>query len=181
MRREVPDHAHVLLVQAEVDARRGDEVDVAELAAVDEVAELAHRRAEHEGVAHHEREAGAVGEQHELLGVGRRARHRLLDEHVLAGLERRLGEREVRRDRRGDDHRVHGRVVEHLVVALRGGLRRVAAADLVERFRAQVADPLHRDARHFHVVAQKVRAPVPVPDDRYVRHAAPAGRAHAAP
>ena len=48
-------------------------MDVAELAAVDELAELAHRRAEHEGVADHEREAGAVGQLHQLLGVGRRA------------------------------------------------------------------------------------------------------------
>ena len=53
----------------------------------------------------------------------------------LPASQRRLGEREVRGDRRGDDHRVHGGVGEHLVVALRGGLRRVAAADLVERLR----------------------------------------------
>ena len=56
MRREVPDHADVLLVQAEVDALGGDEVDVAQLAGVDDLLDLAHGRAEDEGVADHERE-----------------------------------------------------------------------------------------------------------------------------
>ena len=110
VRGEVPDHAHVLLVQAQVHALGGDEVDVAELAALDELLDLAHRRAEDEGVADHQREAAR-------LRPARPARSACAVSAVmgfstktcLPGLERGLGERVVRADGRGDEHGVHAR------------------------------------------------------------------------
>ena len=47
--------------------------------------------------------------------LGRRQRQRLLDEHVLAGLERALGERMVAGHRRRHDHRVERVVLEQIV------------------------------------------------------------------
>jgi hypothetical protein len=47
--------------------------------------------------------------------------HRLLAEHVLAGLERQPGVRVVERVRRGDVHDVHRRVADQLLI---GAVRR---------------------------------------------------------
>ena len=51
----------------------------------------------------------------ELLHLGAAHRRRLLDEDVLAGLERLLGERVVRRDGRRDHDRLELRVGEQLL------------------------------------------------------------------
>ena len=61
-----------------------------------------HRAAEEEGVVHHDLQVLALGQLDQLLGLLRRRRERLLDEHVLAVLERRLRQLEVRPDRRDD-------------------------------------------------------------------------------
>ena len=63
----------------------GDEAHLAELAGVDDLLDLAHRRAVDEGVADHERAGRLAAASRELGGLGDRRRERLLDEHVLAG------------------------------------------------------------------------------------------------
>jgi len=113
VRGEVPDDAHVLLVQAQVHTLRGDEVDLAELAGVDELLDLAYRRAEDERMPHHERQLARRGQSHELARLRRVGGHGLLDEDVLAGLENGLGESEVRADRCGDNDCVDGGVGQH--------------------------------------------------------------------
>jgi len=165
VRGEVPDHAHVLLVQAQVHALGGDEVDLAEVAGVDELLDLAHRWAEDEGVADHEREATLGGEVDQLAGLRRVRGHGLLDEDVLAGLEGGPGEGMVRADRREDEHGVDVRVGEDLVVLGGDGHRRVAGLSLLEGLRPGVADPLDLRPRQFAVVAQEVGAPVAVADE----------------
>ena len=90
---EVPDHADVALVQAEVHPARGDEVEVAELARVEQLLDRAHRRAVDERVAAHQHEAGLARDPRQLLGLDGRGRERLLDERVLARPQARRGER----------------------------------------------------------------------------------------
>ena len=48
--------------------------------------------AEEKGVVHHDLQVLPVGQLDQLLGLLRRRRERLLDEDVLAVLERRLGQ-----------------------------------------------------------------------------------------
>ena len=71
-------------------------------------------------VTRHEDAVAVVREADELVHLDCAHRRRLLDEDVLAGLERALGERVVCRDGRRDDDRVErfvGKQVVELVVA----------------------------------------------------------------
>ena len=86
MRGEV-EHDPVLLVFAEVHPRGRDEVDLAQRAVLDQVADLVDRRAVEEGVAGHEDQPELVGELDQLDRLVGRARERLLDEDVLARLQ----------------------------------------------------------------------------------------------
>ena len=63
-----------------------------------------------EGVIDREDEPAALGFVDQPLRLLRGRRHRLLDEHVLAGLQRLHREVEVARDRRGDRDRVDARI-----------------------------------------------------------------------
>ena len=103
VRRQIPDDVDVVLKQSEVHPRRVEVVERPQRAAVDELPDLPDRAAEEERVVHHDLEVLPVGQLDQLLGLRGGRRERLLDEHVLAVLERRLGELEVRPDRR--DHR----------------------------------------------------------------------------
>ena len=167
---EVPDDADILLVQAEVDALHGHKAHLAELAGIDELFDLAHRRAVDEGVAHHEREVALGGERREVDALLGRRGEWLLDEHVLAGKQGRLAELIVGADGRGDEHAVYLGIAEHIVD--RGGRlhRRIAALGLVENRRAQIADPLEVRIGDIHVVAQQIGSPVAVADERYRLH-----------
>ena len=89
VRAEVPDDADVGLVQAEVDAARRDEVDARRARRASISSRItSHRRAVEERVAGHEHEPALVGELDQLARLRGRGGERLLDEHVLAGLER---------------------------------------------------------------------------------------------
>ena len=68
-----------------------------------------------EQVADHQHQAALVGELDEALGRGGVLSERLLDEAVLARLERPLGELGVGRDRGGDRDRVEVVVGEQVV------------------------------------------------------------------
>src|SRR5919204_149264 len=88
VRREVPDRIDVAANATEVEPLRVDVVDLPELALPQQLAHVLHGRAEAEGVPHHQDEAGRAGLLAESAAVGRRERERLLDEDMLAGLER---------------------------------------------------------------------------------------------
>ena len=108
----LPDDAEVLPVPV-------DHQDLAERALVDELLELLNAGVIEEQVAGHEDEVALLGDRHELVDLRRLHRGRLLDEDVLAGLERVLRELVVRRHRRRDHDCVELRVVEHLVEGAR--------------------------------------------------------------
>ena len=101
----------------------------------------------------------------ELGRLGRRRRQRLLDEDVLAGVERRAASVVVRRT--GVAITIASIVVgEQIRKSRRRRTRRVAAPDLRERFLVAVADPRRLDLGELVQVADEVRAPVAEPDDR---------------
>ena len=122
----------------------------------------------------------------------RRGGEGLLDEHVLAGFERRLGEREVSRDGRGDRDGVDLGVGENVLEARGPAQGREAAPDRVDGGAAGVADDDRVGAVHLVEITHQVRPPVPEADDGHphrqvvrerlvVTLAAIEGRAHAAP
>ena len=103
---ERPERVLVRAHDPEVLPVRVDAEHVAELARVDELLQLAHARVVEQEVAGHQDEVALGGERDELVHLGALHRRRLLDEDVLAGLERLLGERVVGRHRRRDHDRV---------------------------------------------------------------------------
>ena len=90
---ERPDHAEVHALAVEVE-------HVAERAGVDELLQRLHARVVEEQMAGHEHEVARFGERDELVHLGAAHRRWLLDEHVLARLERALGQGVVRAARR---------------------------------------------------------------------------------
>ena len=105
---------------------------------------------------------GGVHQLDALLG-GRG--ERLLDEDVLAGLERGEPERVVGADRRRDRDGVDRLVGEDLVELLAGADAREAPAHQLEAVRVAVADRRDLRALELEEVANEVRAPVTEPDD----------------
>ena len=103
VRAEAPQGVLVGAHLAEVEPVGVGVEDLAQLAGVDELLHLGHGRVVLEQVADHELDAVLLGRVQEVLGVGGLERDGLLDERVLAGLERLLAERVVAGDRGGDD------------------------------------------------------------------------------
>ena len=106
---ERPERVLVRADDAEVLAVAVDAEHVAELARVDELLQLADARVVEEQVAGHQHEVALGGERDELVHLAAAHRRRLLDEHVLAGLQRLLRELVVGRHGRGDHDRVERR------------------------------------------------------------------------
>ena len=96
---ERPERVLVRADDAEVLAVAVDAGDVAELAAVDELLHLLQPGVVEEQVSRHQDEPAGAGEVDELLHLLAAHRGRLLDEDVLARLERLLCERVVGRHR----------------------------------------------------------------------------------
>ena len=158
---ERPQRVLVLADLAEVLAVAVDDEHLAELARVDELLHLLHARVVEEEVAGHEDEPARLGEADQLLHLRDPHRRRLLDEDVLAGLERRFGERIVRRHRRRDDDRldVGG---DHLRELAGHARVRVAVRELFPQRFARVADP--REVGLVVEDTREVPAPVAQPD-----------------
>ena len=106
VRRQVPNHVDIMLKQAEVDARGIVIEELSEDALVDQLADLPDGASEKERVIDHDLQLPGGREIDQLRGLRRRRGERLLDKHVLAVFECRLGELEVGPDGRDHRHRV---------------------------------------------------------------------------
>ena len=167
MRTQVPDDADVGLVEPEVHAARGDEVELAEGVLVQHLADHPDRRAVEERVSAHERQTAIGGQLHELVRLVGRRRERLLDERVLAGFEAAGGQIEVCEDGSGDEDRVKSGVRQERVVFGRRPDTGVAAREPGEPGLVDIADPCHLDVLVLEQHAQQVRAPISKPDHAY--------------
>ena len=159
---------------AEVEAVPVDVVDVAEVAGVRDLLQLDHAGVVLEQVADHQHRARALGRGGDLLGIGRRLRERLLDEAVLARLQRLERQAGVGRHGRGDHDARRAR--RRPAARPRRSMPRTPgkrARPAVERLLRAVADPGQLGARQLVEVAGEVRAPVAEAD-----HADPDGWRH---
>ena len=129
MRPKVPDDADIGLMQPEVHAARGDEVDLPQLAIIDQTLDRGDGGAVEERVARHQDEAALIGSLGQLYDLLRRRSQRLLDENVLPRVERCHREREVSGNRSRDRHRVERLVLQHLLEVHRAGDPRIATRD----------------------------------------------------
>ena len=170
VRGEVPGGVHVDPDGAEVRAHHRHVVDAPEVARIEELLHALDAGVVHEDVPDHEDPVHARGEGAELLGLRRIGCDRLLDEHVLAGLERALHQCVVRARRRRDHHGVDPAVGHH-------GVGRGVEADvgeprpdLVEPSRVGVDHPDDLARPVVVKVADEVRPPLPGTDDGDADH-----------
>ncbi len=119
--REIPDHVHVVLEQAEIHPGAVVVVDLAEIAGADDVPDLLDRAGVDEGVIHHQGQVAARGFLDQPARIVGGGGDRLLHDHMLAGTQRSNGQVVMRRDRGGDQHGVHGGVA----ISARGSWCRV--------------------------------------------------------
>jgi hypothetical protein len=165
VRPEVAHDAGVALVDAQVDPRRGAEVQPADLALAQQLLDVHHRRRIHERVARHEDQLALLGHGDQVLALLHGARHRLLDEHVLARLERAPAQVVVGGDRGCEQDAVDLRVVQDRLKL--GDALHVREAPRVPRQRVgiAVARVLDADPLELPRVAQEIGAPVAETDD----------------
>ena len=114
---------------------------VAERAGVDELLQRLHARVVEEQVARHEHEVALLGERDELVHLGAAHRRWLLDEHVLARLERALGEGVVLRHVGRDRDRVEALVLQQVVERLRPARVRMLRGGVLAVLGLRVAEP----------------------------------------
>ena len=110
----------------------------------------------------HEHEITRAGQRDELVHLGGAHRGRLLDEHVLARLERLLCELVMRRDGRRDHDGVELVVSEHLGEVAGHASARVALRKVGLRLGTRVAEP----AQVGEVVEVAGEVPPPVAEAR---------------
>src|SRR5262249_14018181 len=110
---------------------------------------------------------GLVDQPLRLVGVHR---HRLLDQHVLAGAQRLHRQLEVRRHRGGDDHRVDPRVVQQIAEVAGRADGPVARPDAGQVLLSQVANRDDLAIGGLVEVADEIRSPVAVSDDANTNH-----------
>ena len=101
------------------------------------------------------------GQPDQSLGLVQGCGQRLLDENVLAGLERRRCQLGVRSDLRGDHDRLQLGVGENVTVVRRRAHLGVALRDLREPLGPAVAEELQRCLGEGVQVAGEIRPPVP--------------------
>ncbi len=159
------EHDAVGLVFAEVHPRGGDEVDVAQHAVPDQVADLADRRAVEEGVAGQQHEVQVFGQDHQLRGLSRRAGQRLLDQHVLAGLQRLADELVMSVRRRRDRDGFQAGIFEGDVEVALEGRAGVDGAEVLDPPLVALAEAGEVELGPLDDVTDDVWAPVAVSDD----------------
>jgi hypothetical protein len=164
VRRQVPNDIHVVLEDAEVDAHRVDEQDVADFAFVDEVGHFPYRRAVDEHVIDEQQTADLCGHCDQLFGLGDRGRQRFLDEHMLAAVEGGFRQGEMSPDRGGDDDGVDLVVGEDILDVRGGGCGGILVADCSEAIRPGITKPGQMRVRARVQVADQVWSPISQPD-----------------
>src|SRR5207249_12298409 len=94
----------------------------------------------------------------------------LLEEHVLPPLDRRLGERMMRLERRGDDDGVDVVACEHARCVAADQRARMAGRRQTMPFGSGFSDGGEANAGGLGQIAREVRAPVPVPNQTDIDH-----------
>jgi hypothetical protein len=148
---------------------RLDEEQLAELTGLDHLGDRAHRGAVEERVSAHQHELAFERELDQLERMLAVDGKRLLHERVLTRLQAATGELMVGVHGRGQQHRVHARVVEDIVERGRSGNGRVAAAHPLGALVVPVADPSELSVRLVGEHAHEVGAPVAQSDHRNAR------------
>ena len=179
--RKVPQHVHVGLHDAQVDAHGVEVVQVAQRPPGDELRQLAHRAAVDEGVVDHQDQAALVRLLGHRLALGGARRHGLLDQDVPPRPQRAQGKLAVRRRGGGDAHGVDRVVFEHRVEVAGHGGERMGLPGLFQQSRIDLAHGPQGRALERGEVAGKVGSPVPVSDDGDVHGNPPASRFQARP
>ena len=135
-----------------VEAAGGE--DRADIALVDAAPDRLVGRAEDDVRGADQVAGAALGQADQLRGFRQGHRHRLLDQDVLARLQRGAGDLAVLLHRGEDEHQLDRRVVQDLAVVGGEVVDRVALAGVVPARRVGVADDLDVDAlaRHVHVL-----------------------------
>ena len=159
------DRVDVLPDRTEVGPRRVQVVRLAELLGRHDLLHLADAGVVEEGVADHQQPAGRVGQIAERFAAGDVQRHRLLDQHVTAVVERARDQRLVRRRRRRDHDRVDVVAREDLVETVAGGDGAVALRTEREAIGTLIADDGQLGARQIAQDARVVRSPVAESDE----------------
>ena len=140
---DVPDHVLGAARPPEVEPLVADGEQFADLAGGDVVPHPGDRGLIDEQMPHHQDHVPVLGGVDQLARLGGTVRERLLDEHVLAGLDRGHGDLEMRRRGRGDRHRLAVGGQRRAVIREQRRLR-VAFAVLVEPFGVAVDDATER-------------------------------------
>ncbi len=148
VRAEIPDDAHITLVQPEVHPAGGDEVDLAELVLLDQPPRRANRRAVQEGLSAHEHAGVRVRQVDQALRFLAGAGERLLDEGVLACLQALQREPVVRVDRGGEDDGIELRILQKIVEARGCVDAGMPAGEVIQPLLVEVADAAQVDALH---------------------------------
>ena len=168
--REVGDHADVALEQPEIDAGRVVVEHRAEFAGADDLGDLAHGAGVDERVVHQQHQLALLGFRDKLARFIGRLGHRLLEPEVLTRLQHRHAQREVCIDRSRDRDRIDARVVEQVLVALRGFHGRKALLHHLELFCVEVRDGSKVHAWRLGKIANKIRTPIPVAHHSNIDH-----------
>ena len=116
-------------------------------------------------MAGHQHQVELLGERDQLGGLVGGAGQRLLDQHVLAGLERAADQVVVGVRRGGDRHRFDPRVGERRVEVALDPDAGMAAAEVFGAAFVLLAEPHQAELRALDDVADDVRSPVAVADD----------------
>ena len=168
--REIPDHVHVALEQAEIDAGGIVIEDPSELAVRRHVGDLAHRVGVDERMVGQDLPPDLRRQLDQPRRFVGRAAQRLFHHHMLAGLERGFRQREMGRDR--------GRDGDHVDAGVGDQLARIGMHDDVgiEAGGARPALLVAVGDRHqlgpFGLVedAREVGSPIAVADDTVFQH-----------
>src|SRR5439155_16762307 len=151
-------------MESQVHPARRDEVDLAELPGIDQSLDRSNGWAVEEGVTGHQDEAFGLGQRSQLEHLIGCRSERLLDENMLSGLERRLRERVVRRNRRRDRNRVYRSVRKDLFEACRPGNARIARRQHLQHVWPKIAETAELELLRIGEVPNEIRAPVPETD-----------------